>query len=471
MEKKTCDVLVIGGGPGGYVAAIRLGQLGKRVIIVEKEWIGGTCLNIGCIPSKALIYAADFYNRMKTSSQMGIETPSVSLNMEKLQEWKDGVVKKLRTGTEYLLKTNHVEIIMGTASLFSSRSAKVASQSGEVEIGFDKAILATGSKTIQVPGLEFDGDKIISSNDALVLKQVPKNVLVVGGGYIGIEIGTFFAKVGSEVVIAEKMPDILMQTDRDVVEVVKKRKMELGVKVMPNTSVVSLEKRADGLSVKLRDASSGQETTLSVDKLFVAVGRKPNTEGLGLENTKVERDERGFVKVNDSFETAEPNIYAVGDLIGNPMLAHKGFMEGKMCAEVIAGGQSKRSEIIIPAVIFSDPEIAMVGLSENDAQKQGISVTVSRFPFSALGRAFTMNSTQGFVKVVADAHTKKILGFHIVGPEASNLIGESALALNLRAELEDISRTVHPHPTLSEALGEAADLMLGKCVHFIDKKK
>jgi len=471
--EKTCGVLIIGGGPGGYVAAIRLGQMGKKVILVEKQWIGGTCLNVGCIPSKALIHAADFYKKIIEAGKMGIETGSLSLNLGKMQEWKEGVVKKLRSGTEFLCKSNNVEIIMGTGSLLASRSAKITTGAENVVVSFEKAILATGSTPIPLPGHNFDGNLIISSSEALCLKEIPKKIAVIGGGYIGIEIGTFFAKVGAEVFIVEKYPDILIQTDRDIVEVVKKRKEELKVHVLANSELTVIEKNSDGtgLNVKVKDNLSGNISDMQIDKLFIAIGRKPLTDGIGLETTQVEKDERGFIKVNDSFQTKEPNIYAIGDLIGNPMLAHKAFMEGKQCAEIIAGVKQHKDNVAIPAVIFSDPEIAMIGLSETDAAKQGIQVKVAKFPFSALGRAFTMNSTAGFVKIVTDAKTNKILGFHIVGPEASNLIGEAAIALKLKAELEDIAGTIHPHPTLSEAMGEAADLMLGKCVHFMEKKK
>ncbi|KHO45394.1 MAG: dihydrolipoamide dehydrogenase [archaeon GW2011_AR3] len=469
--KKSCDVLVIGGGPGGYVAAIRLAQLGKKVILIEKQWLGGTCLNIGCIPSKALIHAADFYHKIKDAGKMGIGVGSVNLDLSKVQAWKNSVVAKLRNGVEYLCKVHNIEVIQGTGSLLSANSAMAKMTNEEIEIDFQQAILATGSTPIAFPGIDFDGEKIISSNHALELQEAPKNVVVIGGGYIGIEIGTFFAKAGSKVTIVERYPDLLMQTDRDIVDVVKHRKSMLGITVIPNTAVQGMDKTGPNVKLRLKDLASNNESEVEADKVFIAIGRKPLTHGIGLESVKVELDQKGFIKVNERFQTTESSIYAIGDLIGNPMLAHKAFMEGKMCAEIVAGARKEKETVTIPAVIFSDPEIAMVGLSETDAKTQGIEVKVSKFPFSALGRAFTMNDTAGFVKIVADAKTSKILGFHIVGPEASNLIGESSLALRLGAGLEEISSTVHPHPTLSEALGQAADLMLGKCVDFVEKKK
>ncbi len=472
---KKCEIVVIGGGPAGYTSAIRLGQLGKKVVLVEKGHLGGICLNVGCIPSKALIHVADLYHKTKHSSKIGIEANNVNLDLKKMQIWKEGIVTKLRNGIEFLCKSNNVELIRGSASFLSNTQISISLNDGtNITLKFESAIIATGSIPMDVASAKLNEINIIGSSEALNTNEIPKRILVVGSGYIGMELSTFYAKIGSSVTIAERSDDLLKLIDLDLRDVVRKRANELGITFLFNTSVVSCE--TDGkpnsiVTVNLKDIISGKESKIEVDKVLVAIGRKPLTEGIGLEKINVQKDARGFVVVDHKFMTTEKNIYAIGDLIGGQMLAHKGYAEGKLCSEIIAGKRDNGDIALIPYVVFSDPEIAIVGLSEEEAKKKGLKINISKYPFSALGRAAAIDDSNGFVKIIADFDTNKILGFHIVGPDASNIVGELSLTLSMGLSLENVASTIHPHPSLSEAIGEAAELMLGKSVHFLNKKK
>ncbi|MFH0972142.1 MAG: dihydrolipoyl dehydrogenase [Candidatus Micrarchaeota archaeon] len=464
------QVAVIGGGPGGYVCAIRLAQLGKQVMLVERdpEGIGGICLNHGCIPSKALIHASNLMDSMAHLKEMGINDSGVSIDANKMQEWKGGIVKTLRKGVEELCKRNGVEIVFGEAHFESSRRVGISGNHEVAAIEFQQAVVATGSVPVELKALPFDGKRIISSTESLQLREIPKELIVVGSGYIGIENGTMYAKFGSKVKMVEKAGNILPGLERDVVLIVEKRLKELGVELYTGTEIAGW-KEENG-KIVLSGTQNGKPITISGDKVLVSVGRKPNAESLRLQNTNVQQDERGFIKVNEKLQTTDNRIYAIGDVVGGAMLAHKAFMEGKVVAGVIAGGTAAYQNRAIPAVVFCDPEIAYVGISETEAITKGMKVKIGKIPFSALGRAHTMENVLGFVKVIADFDSDVLLGVEIVGAGASDLISEAALAIEMGARLEDLALTIHPHPTLPEGLVEAAEAAMGKAIHFYSKK-
>lgn len=468
--KMQTEVVVIGAGPGGYVAAIRLAQLGKKVVLVEKdglEGLGGTCMNHACIPTKALISASKFFKEIKTAGEMGINVSNVSLDFGKLQSWKDDIVKKLRTGVDFLLNKNNVKWIKGEAFFQSAKTLKINGNNEVDSIDFDFAIIATGSVPNSLPGIEIDGKYVISYKEALGLNQLPKNILVVGGGYISAEMAICFAKLGSNVKVIHRRDHILTEYDEDVVNVIQKRFQEDGVELILNSTIAKIEKSADKIRVKINSKEKG-EIEIEVDKILMAVGLSPNSKNLGLENTKVKIDENGFVVVDNKMRTTEWNIFAIGDVAREPMLAHKASREAKIAAEVIAGRNKEFNNICIPSVIFSDPELAVAGLTENQARKQGYAINVGKFPFSALGRARIERDTKGFVKIIEDKNGEKILGVVIVGPDAGNMIGEAALAIEKGLKVEDIMNTIHPHPTLSESIMEAAEAVKKTAIHIVN---
>ncbi|MCZ7391862.1 MAG: dihydrolipoyl dehydrogenase [Candidatus Methanoperedens sp.] len=462
-----CDVLVVGGGPGGYTAAIRASQLGKDVILVEKYDLGGVCVYSGCIPSKALIHAANLIYEIKNPGNMGIKG-SVEFDFKKLQMWKFEVVKKLRDGIGFLCKKYGVQVIKGEAYLESSDKARVTLPDGETStIKFGNAIIATGSRPADIPGFPYDSRFVINSNEALSLMKVPDDMIIIGAGYISIELGTMYAKLGTRVKIIQRSPRILTKFDPELVEVVSQKMKKLGMEVYYNSKPEGMRMENKGVIVTISD-KEGKKTELKADKIMVAVGVKPNSVNLGLENTKAELDKKGFIKVDEKRRTTDPRIYAVGDVAGAPFLAHKAFREGKVAAEVIAGLPSAFDNRAIPETVFSEPEIATVGLDEESARKKGFEIITGRFPFRASGSALTLtgDGTEGFVKVVADKKSGEILGIHIVGANASMLISEASLAIENAAFLEDLAGTIHPHPTLPEALAEAAEAALGKVIHI-----
>lgn len=467
------EVLVIGAGPGGYVAAIRAAQLDKEVTLVEKDELGGICLNHGCIPSKALIYAANLVHKMRQGrnlNEMGITVSSVKVDVEKLQSWKqNSVVNKLTSGIAQLCKGHGIEVIKGRAVFTSPKKVSIESEHGAQAIEFKKAIIATGSRSVELAGIEFDGEMVLSSRHALKLKKAPERFLIIGGGYIGLELGTVYAKLGSRVTVIEMMSQLLPGNDLELVRVVERKLKQLGVEVYLNAKAKALVKGKDGAQVIID--SQGKEMKLEADKVLVSVGRRPNHQGLSLEKAGVELDSKGFIKIDGNLRTTNPNVYAIGDVAGPPLLAHKATHEGIVAAEIIASLPSAPDWHAVPAVIFTDPEIATVGLTEKEAQEQGYKPIVGKFPFAALGRALTTGETDGFVKIIADESTQQILGVHIVGPEASNLISEAALAIEMGATLEDIALTIHPHPTLPESLMEAAEAAMGKAIHILSPRK
>lgn len=466
------DAVVIGSGPGGYPCGIRLGQLGVKTIVVEKGEPGGVCLNVGCIPSKALIHAAKTYEKLGHSADMGIvvsEAPDV--DMVKMQSWKAGIVKKLTSGVRQLLKANGSELMIGTARLEGSNAdghkVVVANDAGEQVLRAKNVVIATGSRPIEIPGFATDQERILDSTGALALEEVPERMMVIGGGYIGLELGTVYAKLGSKVTVVEMMDSILFGMDPDCTKMVARKLRKMGVEVMLKSKAKGWEER-DGRAVVTLETEGG-EVTVDTDKVLVSVGRRPNSENLGLETLGI-KTERGFIKVDKKLRTNVPGIYAIGDVAGGMLLAHKATKEGVVCAEIIAGHNEEMDIRTMPAVVFTDPEVATTGMTEAEAKEAGHELKVGKFPFAALGRALSVNDTDGFAKVIGDAETGEILGVHIVGNGASDLISEGALAIEMGAVVQDMMLTVHPHPTLSESLMETAAAALGEAIHIVNRK-
>jgi dihydrolipoamide dehydrogenase len=458
LSTKT-DVAVIGSGPGGYNAAIRAAQLGLNVILIEKNLIGGTCTNVGCIPSKSLIHAADVLHASKEAKKMGIEAKT-TLDFKKTQEWKEGVVSGLSNGIKTLCKLNGVEMMKGRAFFTSSNSLSVETEHGLSGVEFKKAIIATGTTISQLKNLPFDHKRIIDSDDALSLTAVPKNLLVIGGGYIAVEMASMYLKLGSKVKIIYRGERLLRHMEPEISDLLLKGMKELGAEVLFNSTVES----AKGNVATVKTPKGKQK--IRFDKLLVAVGRVPYHENLGLDKTKVNVDADRRIVVDQTMKTADESIYAIGDVVPGPQLAHKAFREGKVAAEAIAGQKSAFDNAAIPMVVFSDPEIASAGLTEEQAK----GYKIGKIPFSASGKAKCINKTKGFVKVIAD-EKGVLLGVHIIGPGAGDIIAEATLAIEMGAMLDDLALTIHAHPTLPEALAEAAEDALGKAIHLYRGKK
>jgi dihydrolipoamide dehydrogenase len=461
------DVLVIGAGPGGYVAAIRAAQLGKSVLVVDKEEVGGVCLNRGCIPSKALISAAHHYEVVSHSEALGITAENVKLDFGKVQAWKDAIVKKQTGGVNMLLKGNKIQYFNGEALFINDHEARVFNDNETARYKFDHCIIATGSRPIELKAFPYGG-RILSSTEALSLQEVPKSLIVIGGGYIGIELGQTYAKLGSKVTVLEGSDFVLPGFEKELTKLVERNLKKLGVDIVTEALAQSCEKTADDVTVTY--TVKGEEKKVTADYVLVTVGRRPNTDGeLSLELAGVEVGERGLIKVNEQCQTNVPHIYAIGDIVAGPALAHKASYEAKVAAEAIAGLPSVVDYKVIPAVVFADPEIAGVGLSEAEAKAKGINVTIGKFPYAANGRAQSMNANEGFVKLVGDKDTGLLVGGFVVGAEASNLIAELTLAIEMGATLEDIALTIHAHPTLGEITMDAAEGALGHPIHQLGK--
>lgn len=456
------DTVVVGAGPGGYVAAIRAAQLGQKVTIVEKGDLGGVCLNVGCIPSKAMISSSHRFHQAQHSEDMGVVTEGVKLDFSKVQSFKDSVVKKLTGGVESLLKGNKVEIVRGEAYFVEANKMKVMDDKQSQTYEFKNAIIATGSRPIEIPGFKF-GKRVLDSTGALALEEKPEKLVVIGGGYIGTELGTAYANFGTEVTVLEGAKDILGGFEKQMTQVVKKNLKNKGVEIETEAMAKSAEETDDG--VKVTYEVKGETKEIEADYVLVTVGRKPNTEEIGLEELGVKMTDRGLIEVDKQSRTSIDNIFAIGDIVPGLPLAHKASYEGKVAAEAIAGEKSEVDYLAMPAVCFSEPELATVGFSEADAKDAGFEVKTGKFPFAANGRALGLNETDGFVKLVSRKEDGLLIGAQVAGTGASDIIAELGLAIETGMTAEDISLTIHAHPTLGEIPMEAAEVVLGKPIH------
>jgi dihydrolipoamide dehydrogenase len=460
------DVLIIGAGPGGYVAAIRAAQLGKTVTVVDKGKAGGVCLNVGCIPSKALISAAHQYSSIQHASEIGISAEGVKVDFARVQEWKNSVVNKLTGGVKSLFKGNKIDLITGEVFFTAEDEVRVVNGYEGARYKFQHCIIATGSRPIEIKGFAY-GKRILSSTEALELKEIPKSLVVVGGGYIGVELGQMYAKFGTKVTILEGTKSILPGFEPEATRFLLRNLKKLGVEIITEAMAKGVTQTDNEVTVSY--SAGGKDQQVTADYVLVTVGRKPNTDELGLDVIKVKMNERGYIEVDQQCRTNIANIYAIGDCVPGLALAHKATYEGKVVAEVIAGQPSAVDYKAMPAVVFSDPEIASVGWNEAEAKERGHQIVLGKFPYAANGRALSMNAGDGFVKIIADKETEIVLGAIVVGPEASNLIAEIGLAIELAATLEDIALTIHAHPTLGEIVMESAEGALGRAVHQINK--
>ncbi|MES3516310.1 MAG: dihydrolipoyl dehydrogenase [Natronomonas sp.] len=459
------EMLVIGGGPGGYTAAIRAGQLDVDVTLVEAEAYGGTCLNHGCIPSKAFVHATDVAHEAGGAERMGVHADP-AVDAAAMTDWKDGIVDRLTGGVEKLCKANGVELIEGRAEFVDETTARIVhggDGQGSESIEFETAVVATGSRPVEIPPVPFDGDRIMSSRAALDIESTPESLLVVGGGYIGMELSSVFGKLGTDVTVIEALDDILPAYGPDVTRVVRKRAEELGVSFALEEPATGCETTDESVTITTEDGK------YTAERALVAVGREAVTDTVGLEAVGLEPNADGVIETDEQTRTAVENIYAVGDVAGDPMLAHKAYVEGHVAAETIAGHSVALDQQAIPAAVFTDPEIGSVGLSEAEAEAEGFDPVVGEMPLRASGRALTLDDTDGFVRIVADSETEFVLGGRIVGPEAAELIAEIGLAIEMGARLEDITATVHVHPTLSEAIAEAAANARGEAIHTLNR--
>jgi dihydrolipoamide dehydrogenase len=470
MSASKYDAIVIGGGPAGYTAAIRLGQLGVRTLVVEKENVGGVCLNWGCIPSKALISAAGMMEKMRHVHVMGIRAAAPEIDFAATQQWKAGIVQRLTGSVATLIRGNGGDIVNGTARLTGPNQVEITALDGSTQrVTAGKAVvIATGARVATLSGFEPDGQRILTAREAVDLTQVPASLAVIGGGVIGMELGMMYQRLGTRVTVIEVAEQLLPGTDPDLVRVVERRFKARGGEVLTGARAQGWEARGDGVALAVQHA--GAERTVEAEKVLVSVGFTPNTAGLGLglQEVGVRLDERGHVAADRQYRTSVPGVYAIGDVTGGPYLAHKAFKEAEIAAEVIAGKKVSRDWYALPAAIFTDPEVAVVGMTEAEARAAGREVKVGRFPFSASGRALALGDTDGLVKVVAD--DERLLGVGIVGAEASELIGEAALALEMVAAAEDVALTIHPHPTRSEGVMEAFKHAMGEAIHIANRK-
>ena len=468
MAEQAFDVVVIGAGPGGYVAAIRAAQLGLKTAVVEKwDTLGGTCLNVGCIPSKALLTSSEKYDEAKHHlAGHGVVIGSVSLDLAALMAHKTKVVKDLTGGIEFLFKKNKITWLKGHGRLTAPNLIEVTAKTGETQVVSAKNIIvATGSEVMPLPGVEIDEKRIVSSTGALALSEVPKRLTVIGGGVIGLELGSVWSRLGAEVTVIEYLDRILPGMDGELSKQTQRLLTKQGLTFRLSTKVTSAVPGEAGITLTVEPAAGGTSETVVSDVVLVAIGRRPFTGGLGLDAVGIETDGRGRIKTDSHFRTSVPHIYAIGDVIEGPMLAHKAEDEGVVVAEIIAGQSGHINYDAIPGIIYTWPEVASVGKTEEQLKDAGIAYKVGKFPFSANGRARAMASTEGFVKVLADAKTDRVLGVHILGPDAGHLIAEIGLALEFGASAEDIARTCHAHPTLSETIKEAALAVDGRALH------
>lgn len=468
LETIKKEVVIIGAGPGGYVCAIRLAQMGKDVALIDKEALGGVCLNWGCIPSKALIHVSKLYEEMRHASDMGISVKDVSIDLEVTQAWKTSVVEKLTGGIGQLVKAAGGEIFMGNAVFDTPRSILLTDSKGkQTQIQFEKVVIACGSQTIQIPGFEIDNENVVGSRTALDFTTAPKHLAVIGGGVIGLEIGMLYQKFGSKVTVVELADQLLPGTDEDIAKTIqkicKKRKIDVHLK----SKATGYKKTKDGLALEVETPNG--KVTVDCDKILLSVGRRPNAEGLGLEKLGVQT-EGSRIPINQVMQTNIPYVYAIGDVTGGALLAHKASKQGIVAAEHIAEMESAYDVKAMPGAIFTDPEIGAVGMTEKEAVEKGIEIVTGTFPFLASGKAMATGHTDGFVKVIGRKSDRVLLGCHIIGPHASDLISEATLAIEMGATIDDMALTVHAHPTTAETLMEAAEVALGHPIHIAPKK-
>lgn len=465
------EIVVLGAGPGGYAAAFRAADLGKEVVLVDKDAsLGGVCLNRGCIPSKALLHLARVLEETREVAEFGISFGKPKLDVDKIREWKNSVVSRLTRGIGQMAKARKVQVLKGVGKFTGSTEMAVQTDDGSVNIEFENAIIASGSRSVMIPSFPVDDKRLINSTGALDLKEVPKRLLVIGAGYIGLEMGTVYQALGSRVSVVELLDNLLPGADADLVRPLAKRLKTRFENIWLKTKVSKIEPQKNGLKVFFEGEKKIDPEVF--DKVLVAVGRKPNSENLGLENTHVHVTDRGFIEVNKYQRTTDEHILAIGDVAGDPMLAHKATYEAKVAAEVIAGLPAKFDARAIPAVMFTDPEIAWAGLTETEAKAEKIPYEKSQFPWAASGRALALGREDGFTKLLFDPETQRVLGIGIVGPNAGDLISEGVLAIEMGADAEDIGLTIHPHPTLSETVMNAAEVFTGTVTDiYVPKKK
>ena len=464
------ELVIIGSGPGGYACAFRAADLGLNVTLIEKDAnLGGVCLNKGCIPSKAFLHIAKVINDAKTISKVGVSFDKPNLDVSKINQWKNDIVNNLSSGIEGLANRRKVNIINGEASFNSATELKIKSESNEQNIQFKHCVIATGSSPSLIPNVEVDHELVIDSTDALNLTDIPKNMLIIGGGYIGLEMATFYQGIGSSVDVAEFLPEILSDMDNDLVKVLY-NEIKDKFNIMTNTKVKAVKKDNKKAKVEF-EAKDGKVNTKIYDRVLVCVGRKPNTNKINIENIGLDIDKHGFIQTNMQGRTLVPNIFAIGDIVGNPMLAHKATHQGKVVAEVISGKRHFFDPKSIPYVIFTDPEIAWAGPSIQDLEKKQIKFKSKIFPWQANGRALSLGAINGRTKIIYDERNEKILSVGIVGPHAGDLIGEAALAIEMDAMAEDISLTIHPHPTLTETIANTAEMIDGTITDLYYPKK
>ena len=460
------EVVVIGSGPGGYVAAIRAAQLGKKVAIIEKEYIGGVCLNVGCIPSKAMITAAHKYNDVKEYEQFGLNVPEITFDWDKVQAFRANAVEQLTDGVEYLLNGNNIEIVRGTARFEDEHTLSIESEEGQKTLKFEDCIIATGSRPRDIPPVRFS-DRIVSSTEVLSFPERPDSLIVIGGGVIGIELATVYANFGTKVTVLEGQKNILPGTNRKLTNVVQRKLKEKGVEIVTNAMVNGSQEEVDGVTVTAE--VKGKTEEYKADYVMLSIGRVVNTDDIGIGKAGVELDEYGLVKVDEQARTNKPHIYAIGDIIAGPQLAHKASYEAKIAAEAIAGMDSTIAYKCMPSVVYSEPEIAVTGVTSDEVKAQKLDAIQSSFQYAGNGRAIAMAETAGYVNLISDKATGKVIGCEIVGANASDLINELSLAIEKELTVEDIAMTVHPHPTLGEIIMETAEIAADKPIHVVKK--